>query len=62
MMGGEGWDEEENGGEENSVVYIDDMLDQEDSMEHGKGRKWVSSQPTVVTRSGRVVQTGHLGQ
>jgi len=39
-----------------------DMLDLEDAMEHGKGREGVSSQPPVVTRSGRVVKTGHLGQ
>jgi len=62
MVGGEEWDEEDNGGEENSVVYIGDMLDLEDAMEHGKWREGVSSQPPVVTRSGRVVKTGHLGQ
>jgi hypothetical protein len=62
MVGGVGWDEEENGGEEDSVVYIGDMLDLEDAMEYGKGREGVSSQPPVVTRSGRVVKTGHLGQ
>jgi len=62
MVGGKGWDEEENGGEENSVVYIGDMLDLEDAMEHGKGREGISSQPPVVTRSGRVVKTGHLSQ
>jgi len=62
MVGGVGWDEEENVGEEDSVVYIGDMLDLEDAMEYGKGREGVSSQPPVVTRSGRVVKTGHLGQ
>jgi len=62
MVGGERWDEEENRGEEDSVVYIGDMLDLEDAMEHGKGREGVSSQPPVVTRSGRVVKMGHLGQ
>jgi hypothetical protein len=62
MVGRKGWDEEENGGEEDSVVYIGDMLDLEDAMEHGKGREGVSSQPPVVTRSGRVVKTGHLSQ
>jgi hypothetical protein len=62
MVGGVGWNEEENGGEEDSVVYIGDMLDLEDAMEYGKGREGVSSQPPVVTRSGRVVKTGHLGQ
>jgi len=61
MVGGEGWDKEENWGEEDTVVYSGDMLDQEDAMEYGKGRKGVSSQPRVVTRSGRVVTTGHLG-
>jgi hypothetical protein len=29
------WDEVENGGEEDSVIYIGDMLDLEDAMEHG---------------------------
>jgi hypothetical protein len=62
MVGGKGWDKEENGGKGDSVVYIGDMLDLEDAMEHGKEREGVSSQPPVVTRSGRVVQTGHLGQ
>ena len=62
MVGGEKWDEKENGREEDSVVYIGDMLDLENAMEHGKGREGVSSQPPVVTRSGRVVKTGHLGQ
>jgi len=62
MVGGKRWDEEENGGEEDSVVYICDMLGLEDAMEHGKVREGVSSQPPVVTRSGRVVETGHLGQ
>ena len=61
MMGGRGWDEEVNGGEEDSVVYIGNMLDLENAMEYGKGRKGVSSQLPVVTRSGRVVKTGHLG-
>jgi len=49
------------GGEEDSIVYIGDMLDLENAMEYGKGRKGVSSQLPVVTRSGRVVKTGHLG-
>jgi len=62
MVGGKGWDEEQNGGEEDSVVNIGDMLDLEDAMEHGKGREAVSSQPPVVTKSGRVVKMGHLGQ
>ena len=62
MVGGEEWDEEDNGGEENSVVYIGDMLDLEDDMEHVKGREGVNSEPPVVTRSGRVVKMGHLGQ
>jgi len=62
MVGGVGWDEVENGGEEDSVVYIGDMLDLEDAIEYGKGREGVSSQPPAVTRSGRVVKTGHLGQ
>jgi len=62
MAGGKGWDKEENGEEEDSVVYIGDMLDLEDAIEHGKGREGVSSQPPVVTRPGRVVKTGHLGQ
>ena len=62
MVGGVGWDEEENGGEEDSVVYIGDMLNLEDAMEYGKWREGVSSQAPVVTRSGRVVKTGHLGQ
>jgi hypothetical protein len=62
MVGGEEWDEEENRGKEDSVVYIGNMLDLEDAMEHGKWREGVSSQPPVVTRSGRVVKTGHLGQ
>jgi len=43
MVGGEGWDKEENEGEEHSVVYIGDMLDLENAMEHGKGREVVSS-------------------
>ena len=59
-MGGRGWDEEKNWGEEDSVVYIGDMLDLEDAMEHGKGREGFSSEPPVVTRSGRVVKMGHL--
>ena len=62
MVGGEGWDKEENGGEEDSVAYIGDMLDLQDAMEHGKGKEGVSSQPPVVTRSGRVVKRGHLCQ
>jgi len=62
IMGGEGWDVEENGGEEDSIVYIGDMLDLEDAMEQGKGREGVSSQPPVVSKSGRVVKMGHLGQ
>jgi len=62
MVGGVGWDEKEDGGEKDSVVYIGDMLDLENAMEYGKGREGVSSQPQVVTRSGRVVKTGHLGQ
>jgi len=62
MVGGVGWDKEENGGEEDSVLYIGDMLDLEDTMEYGEGREGVSSQPPVVTRSGRVIKTGHLGQ
>jgi len=49
-------------GEEDSVVYIGDMLDLENAMEHGKGREAVSSQPPVGTRSGRVVKIRHLGQ
>jgi len=61
MVGEVEWNEEENGGEEDSVVYIGDMLDLEDAMEYGNGREGVSSQPPVVARSGRVVKTGHLG-
>jgi hypothetical protein len=62
MAGGKRWDEEENGGEEDFVVCIGDMLDLVNAMEHGKGREGVSSQPPVVTRSGRVVKMGHVGQ
>jgi len=62
MVGEKGWDEEEKGGEEDSVVYIGDMLDLEDTIEHGKWREGVSSEPPVVTRSGRVVKTGYLSQ
>jgi len=62
MVGGVGWDEEENGVEEDSVVYIGNMLNLEDAMEYEKRREGVSSQPPVVTRSRRVVKTGHLGQ
>jgi len=62
MAGGVGWDEEEIGGEEDSVVYIGDMLDLEDAMEYAKGREAVSSQPPVVTRSQRVVKIRYLGQ
>jgi len=62
MVGGVGWNEEGNEEEEDSVVYIDDMLDLEDSMEYENGRQGVSSQPPVVTRSYRVVKTGQLGQ
>jgi len=62
MVGGKECDEVENGGEEDSVVNIGDMLDLEDAIEHGNGRKGVSSQPPVVTRSGRGVKTGHLGR
>ena len=62
ILCGVGWDEKENGEEEDSVVYIGDMLDLEDAMKYGKGREGVSSLPPVVTRSGRVVETGHLGQ
>jgi hypothetical protein len=61
-VGAMGWYKEENWGEEDSVIYIGDMLDLEDAMKHGKGREGVSSQPSVVTRSERVVKTGHLGQ
>jgi hypothetical protein len=56
MLGGKRWNKEENRGEDDSDIYIDDILDLEDAMEHGKGREWVSSQPPVVTRSGRVVR------
>jgi hypothetical protein len=62
MVGGKGWNEEENGRKEDSVVDIGDKLDLEDAMEHRKGREGLSSQPPVVTRSGTVVKTGHLGQ
>jgi len=62
MVGGMEWDEEENEGDEDSVVYIGDMLDLVNAMEHGKGREGVSSQPLVVTRSERVVKMGHMGQ
>jgi hypothetical protein len=62
MLGGVGWDKEENGGEKDSVVYIRDRLDLEDAMEYGKRREGVSSQPPVVPWSGRVVKTGDLGQ
>jgi hypothetical protein len=60
MMGGVGWHENENRGEEDSVVYIGDMLDRKNPMEYGKGRDGVSSQPPVLTRSGRVAKTDHL--
>jgi len=43
------------------MVHADDMLRPEDAIEHGKGREGVGSQPPVVTRSGRVVKTGHMG-
>jgi len=62
MVGGKQWNEKENGGEEDSVVYIGDMLNLEDTMKHGKVREGVTSQTPVVTRLGRVVKTGHLGQ
>jgi hypothetical protein len=62
MVGGVWWDEEENAGEEDSIVYIGDMLHLEDAMEYGNGREGVSSQPPVVIRSGRVGKTGDLGQ
>ena len=39
LVGGVGWEEEENWGEEDSVVYIGDMLDLEDAMEYGRGEK-----------------------
>jgi len=53
---------EENVREEDSVVYIGDMLDLQDVMVLGKGRERVISQPPVLTGSGRVVETNHLGQ
>jgi len=62
MLGGVGQDKEENGGEEDSVVYIGDMLDVEDAMEYGNGREGVSSQPPVVTRSERVLKKDHMDQ
>jgi hypothetical protein len=61
-LSGKEWDVEENGWEKDSVVYIYDMLDLEDAMEHGNGREEVSSQPPVVTSSGRVVRMGQLCQ
>jgi hypothetical protein len=57
MMSGEGLDKKENGGGEHSDIYIGDMLNLEDSIEHGKGREGVSRQLPAVTRSGRVVMT-----
>jgi hypothetical protein len=62
IVGGVEWDAKVNGGEENSVVYIGDMLDLENTMEYGKGRQGVTSQPPVVTTSGSMVKTGHCGQ
>ena len=62
IVGGVGQDEKENGEKEDSVVYIGDMLDLEDAMEHGEGGEGITSQPPVVTRSGRVVKTDYLDQ
>jgi len=61
-VAGKEWDEKENGWEEDCIEYIGDMLDLEDAMEYGNGREGVSSQPPVVTSSGRVVRTGQLCQ
>jgi len=60
MVSGVGCDEKETRGDEDSVVYIGDMLDLEHPMEYRNEREGVCSPPPVVTRSGRVVKTGHL--
>lgn len=49
-MGGDGFDEQDEAQEEGSVVDIGDMLDLEDTIEHGQGREGVRSQPPQVTR------------
>jgi len=62
IMGGDGFDEQDEAQEEGSVVDIGDMLDLEDTIEHGQGREGVRSQPPQVTRWGGVFKRGHLGQ
>jgi len=37
------------------IVYIGDVVDLEDTIEHRKGRKVDDSQPPAVTRPGRMV-------
>jgi hypothetical protein len=49
-------------GEEDSGIYIGDMLDLADDIEYGKGTEGVSSEPPVVTMSGRVVERCHVCQ
>jgi hypothetical protein len=61
VVDGQEWDEEKNEVKKDSVVYIGDMLNLEDTIEHGKGREGVCTQLPVVTRSGRVVTMGLLG-
>jgi hypothetical protein len=46
-------------GEGDSFVYLGDMLNLEDAMEHEKGGEGDSSQLPVVTRSGRVARKDH---
>ena len=61
VVGGQGWDEEKNKVKKDSIVYIGDMLNLEDTIEHGKEGEGVCTQLPVVTRSGRVVTMGLLG-
>ena len=57
---GGGWDDEKSEGEEGSVIYVRSMQSPVDALEDGNSGEEVNSQPPVVTRSGRVVKTGHL--
>ena len=57
---GGGWDDEKSHGEESSAIYVRSMQCPDDALEHGNREEEVNSEPPVVTRSGRVVKSGHL--
>jgi hypothetical protein len=58
--GGEWDDEKSEEEEEGSVIYFRSMQCPVDALEHGNRGEEVNSEPPVITRSGRVVKSGHL--